>query len=62
MLQKQKLKKQGNPELMLALTANPDILSAVVQSGKASFVVGFAAETNDVIKHAKEKMQAKNSQ
>ncbi len=56
---KQKLKKQGNPELMLALTANPDILSAVVQSGKASFVVGFAAETNDVIKHAKEKMQAK---
>ena len=38
---------------------NPDIISAVVETGKAQFVVGFAAETDDVIAHAREKLQAK---
>lgn len=56
---KQKLKKRDNPELTLTLMPNQDILSSVVQSGKASFVVGFAAETNDVLKHAKEKLHKK---
>ncbi|MFW2572465.1 phosphopantothenoylcysteine decarboxylase, partial [Legionella sp. 29fVS95] len=28
-------------------------------SGKASYVVGFAAETTEVIKHAKDKLRAK---
>lgn len=55
----QKLKKKDHVALHLNLTKNPDILATVVKSGKASFVVGFAAETNDVIKHAEEKLQLK---
>lgn len=55
----EKLKKHRNTTLMLALTANPDIVATVVASGKSSFVVGFAAETTDVIKHASEKLRAK---
>ena len=55
----QKLKKQHNATLSLHLVPNPDIISAVVETGKAQFVVGFAAETDDVIAHAREKLQAK---
>lgn len=55
----QKLKKQDNPVLSLNLVPNPDILAQVVNSGKASYTVGFAAETKDVLKHAKEKLLAK---
>ena len=55
----QKLKKQNHSTLTLELTPNPDVLAAVAKSGKASFVVGFAAETHDVLKHAKEKLLAK---
>jgi phosphopantothenoylcysteine decarboxylase/phosphopantothenate--cysteine ligase len=58
---KQKIKKDGCSELHLTLEKNPDILTAVVESGKSSFVVGFAAETNDVLLHAKEKMQVKKT-
>ncbi len=54
-----KLKKKDHPVLTLTLTPNPDILSEVVQSGKASYVVGFSAETEDVIPHALEKLHAK---
>lgn len=55
----EKIKKKNNTELMLDLSLNPDILASVAMSGKASFVVGFAAETHDVMKQAKEKLQAK---
>lgn len=55
----QKLKKKDNATLTLCLAPNPDILASVAKSGKASFVVGFAAETNDVLKHAKEKLISK---
>ncbi len=55
----QKLKKQDNSTLTLKLTTNPDILATVATSGKASFVVGFAAETNDVLMHAQDKFIAK---
>jgi phosphopantothenoylcysteine decarboxylase/phosphopantothenate--cysteine ligase len=55
----QKLKKRDNPTVTLHLAANPDILSWVVESRKASFVVGFAAETSDVLRQAKEKWRAK---
>ena len=54
-----KLKKQNNPTLSLRLNTNPDILSAVVASKKAAFVVGFAAETENVVAHAREKKHAK---
>jgi len=55
----EKLKKENNSSLTLTLTANPDILAAVAASGKASYVVGFAAETNDVLMHAAEKLRKK---
>lgn len=51
-----KIKKQEEHELTLHLVKNPDILNCVVDTGKASFVVGFAAETNDVVHHAREKL------
>ncbi len=55
----QKLKKKDNSKLSLDLVANPDILATVAKSGKASFVVGFAAETNDVLEHARQKLTTK---
>jgi phosphopantothenoylcysteine decarboxylase/phosphopantothenate--cysteine ligase len=54
-----KLKKNNAPSLTLELEENPDILVDVVESGKASFVVGFAAETIDMMEYAKKKMVAK---
>ncbi len=55
----QKIKKKDQAELTLHLIKNPDILATVVHSKKASFVIGFAAETTDVINQAKEKLRAK---
>ena len=55
----QKLKKKDNASLTLHLEANPDILAIVARSRKAAYVVGFAAETNDVLQHAKEKLKTK---
>lgn len=54
-----KLKKKDNESLSLKFKLNPDILSTVARSKKASCVVGFAAETHDVIKHAQEKLKTK---
>lgn len=45
--------------MTLKLIKNPDILSHVVDSAKASYVVGFAAETTDVLHYATEKLQHK---
>ena len=56
---KEKYKKAKNDSFDLHLTPNPDILTDVASSGKASYVVGFAAETNDLLTHAKEKLVAK---
>lgn len=56
---KEKIKKQKQAELILKLSPNPDILAAVAASHKASFVVGFAAETTNLLKHAQEKLITK---
>ncbi len=55
----EKIKKKDHNELTLGLIRNSDILSTVAASGKASYVVGFAAETNDLIAYAKEKLTRK---
>lgn len=47
------------PDLVLALEPNPDILQEVVARGTSAFVVGFAAETGDVAVRAARKLQAK---
>ncbi|MFJ1269534.1 bifunctional phosphopantothenoylcysteine decarboxylase/phosphopantothenate--cysteine ligase CoaBC [Legionella lytica] len=55
----EKIKKTEHAELSLNLTKNPDILSSVVATGKASFVMGFAAETTDVLHYAQDKLKRK---
>ncbi|WP_166238116.1 bifunctional phosphopantothenoylcysteine decarboxylase/phosphopantothenate--cysteine ligase CoaBC [Paenibacillus turpanensis] len=55
----QKIKKQED-ELTLRLVKNPDILAALGQRKTKQFLVGFAAETNDLELHAMQKLQRKN--
>lgn len=60
----QKLKKKpGLAAPELALVANPDILATIAAPGPARprLVVGFAAETHDVLVHAEEKRRRKNA-
>jgi phosphopantothenoylcysteine decarboxylase/phosphopantothenate--cysteine ligase len=52
-------KIKGKRELTLELTPNPDILAEVAARKTGAFVVGFAAETHDVARHAREKLDAK---
>lgn len=54
----QKIKKQAG-EQSLQLVRNPDILADVAALPNAPFTVGFAAETEQVIDYAREKLQAK---
>lgn len=56
----QKIKKNGAPP-KLTLTENPDILKTLstAGNGRPRLVVGFAAETGDVIAKAKPKLSAK---
>lgn len=58
-----KLKKGINDEELSAikLTENPDILATLGASKDRQVVVGFAAETNDVIENAKKKLSKKNA-
>jgi len=57
----QKIKKQSNAdEMTLTLVKNPDIVAWVAQQEDKPYVVGFAAETQNVIEYAKDKLQRKN--
>ena len=56
----QKIKKApGCAAPSLELTENPDILATVAALAKPPFCVGFAAETSEVARHAREKLQRK---
>ncbi len=57
----QKIKKDGSGQVApLALTENPDILASVAGSPeRPPLLIGFAAETNDVIAHAEAKLARK---
>lgn len=55
----EKMKKKDHTEITLKLERTTDILSTVANTGIASFVVGFAAETNDLVAYAQEKLQRK---
>ena len=52
-------KIKGKRDITLDLTPNPDILSELAAKGTGAFVVGFAAETTDVVAHARAKLEAK---
>ncbi|HEV2765722.1 MAG TPA: bifunctional phosphopantothenoylcysteine decarboxylase/phosphopantothenate--cysteine ligase CoaBC [Pyrinomonadaceae bacterium] len=55
-----KIKKSGQP-LTLALEPTPDILAEVSRTRRDGMLVfGFAAETDDVLAHAREKLTRKN--
>ena len=56
----QKIKKQGGEPMTFTLVENPDVaatLGKVKRSGQV--FVGFAAETNDVLAHARDKLTRK---
>jgi phosphopantothenoylcysteine decarboxylase / phosphopantothenate---cysteine ligase len=52
-------KIKGKRDLTLQLTSNPDILREVAARGTGAFIVGFAAETHDVLANAQAKLEAK---
>ncbi|MEM6828003.1 MAG: bifunctional phosphopantothenoylcysteine decarboxylase/phosphopantothenate synthase [Pseudomonadota bacterium] len=56
----EKIKKRGSAPPALMLTENPDILTNLAASDKRpELVIGFAAETEDVIDNAKQKRKRK---
>lgn len=55
----QKIKKTQD-QMSLDLVKNPDILATIAEEFPEVFVVGFAAETQDVEKYARGKLDAKN--
>jgi phosphopantothenoylcysteine decarboxylase/phosphopantothenate--cysteine ligase len=58
---KEKIKKSAGDPKILTMTENPDILKTIAmrKSGRPQIVVGFAAETEDVLKNAAGKLAQK---
>jgi phosphopantothenoylcysteine decarboxylase/phosphopantothenate--cysteine ligase len=56
-----KVKKAGGPPPVIRLEENQDILAAIAADGpsRPTLVVGFAAETNDLVVNAKAKLSSK---
>jgi len=55
-----KIKKSSSETLSMSLVRNPDILAELGNRKKSQFLVGFAAETDDLITNAKIKLTDKN--
>ena len=55
-----KIKKNEDDEILLKLTKNPDILEYASDHMKDKIVIGFSAETDNVIENAKIKLLKKN--
>ena len=57
----QKLKKNGGAPPSLALTETPDILASLAKAGnrRPGLLIGFAAETQEVVAYAKRKRESK---
>ena len=57
----QKIKKQGGEPMTFTLVENPDVAATLGKAKRIGQVfVGFAAETNDVLAHARDKLARKN--
>ena len=54
----QKIKRKGS--IMLELEATPDILKELSRKKGSQFLVGFAAETENVLENARQKLLSKN--
>ena len=59
-LEKEKIKKQGDKGLTLKLVATKDILLEVAKRNLGKVIVGFAAETQNLVESALEKLKKKN--
>lgn len=55
----QKMKKTSEDEITLTLVKNPDILKEISAIKKSQIVVGFCAESENLIENAKEKIAKK---
>jgi phosphopantothenoylcysteine decarboxylase/phosphopantothenate--cysteine ligase len=55
----QKIKKD-NDSMRIDLVRNPDIVSAVASHSRRPFTIGFAAETQDLLRYARGKLERKN--
>lgn len=56
----QKIKKSGDDTMTLELVKNPDIVATVAALQNKPFTVGFAAESENLIAHAQQKLARKN--
>jgi phosphopantothenoylcysteine decarboxylase/phosphopantothenate--cysteine ligase len=56
----QKTKKGSAEKMSVELQRNPDILAELGETKGARVLVGFAAETEELLKHAREKLERKN--
>ena len=55
-----KIKKENNDELTIKLVKNPDILQEMCKKKNATQqIIGFCAESNNLLEYAKEKIQKK---
>jgi phosphopantothenoylcysteine decarboxylase/phosphopantothenate--cysteine ligase len=52
--------KSGDNKMTISLEKNPDIVSSVASTFEDLFVIGFAAESNDVETYAKGKLEQKH--
>lgn len=58
----QKIKKNPNEDIFtIKLTKNPDILKTIAATKTDQFVVGFAAETQNLLDNAEKKLNSKNA-
>lgn len=55
----QKMKKTSNDEISLTLVKNPDILKEISSRKTTQVIVGFCAESENLIQNAKEKISKK---
>ena len=58
-IERQKIKK-SDEQMQLTLVKNPDIISEIAQLKEKPFIVGFAAETNDIVSNGRDKLKRKN--
>jgi phosphopantothenoylcysteine decarboxylase/phosphopantothenate--cysteine ligase len=55
-----KIKKSGQETMTIEMVKNPDIVATVASNDRRPFVVGFAAETQNCIAYAKDKLKRKS--
>ena len=56
----QKIKKSGEESITLELIKNPDIVASIAAQEERPYTVGFAAESENILAYAKQKLVQKN--